>query len=249
VQDPTLPQNFNRYSYCLNNPLLYRDPYGEFFIFDDFIVGAFKGFWDAVFHGKNIFKTTWNSGVKHLTNSFNMWRGLFATDPNKNFGGRFNELLSRFTWQLPQTVLGFFVAEEYNLWGNVKNVKTKYGATVITTSNMGNSGKAFTLGCFIIGHSNIEADPDNPTFQHEYGHYIQSQLFGPMYIPIIAVPSLYSATFTDNHKKYFMEKGASTLAFKYFIKEGRSSKWDFFNHPINPSGLWHWINLINNDSL
>lgn len=30
VQDPFNPQNYNRYGYCLNNPLLYTDPTGEF---------------------------------------------------------------------------------------------------------------------------------------------------------------------------------------------------------------------------
>ena len=30
IQAPTDPQNFNRYSYCLNNPLKYTDPDGEF---------------------------------------------------------------------------------------------------------------------------------------------------------------------------------------------------------------------------
>ena len=30
VQDPENPQNFNRYAYCLNNPLRYVDPSGEF---------------------------------------------------------------------------------------------------------------------------------------------------------------------------------------------------------------------------
>ena len=32
VQDPSSTQNFNRYAYCLNNPLKYTDPDGEFFI-------------------------------------------------------------------------------------------------------------------------------------------------------------------------------------------------------------------------
>ena len=247
VQDPTLPQNFNRYSYCLNNPLLYRDPSGEFFLIDDFIIGFFKGFCNAIFKGKNIFKTSWNYGIKHLSNNFKMWVGLFSTDSNKNFWGRSWELFSRFTWQLHQTALGFFMAEEYNIWGNVTKVSTKYGATVITTPNLGDSGRAFTLGCFIIGASNVEALPDNAPFQHEYGHYLQSQLFGPLYISMIAIPSLYSATFTNNHKKHLMEKDASTRGFKYFIKRGWSSKWDFKNNPINPKGLYYWINLLNTD--
>ena len=247
VQDPTLPQNFNRYSYCLNNPLLYRDPSGEFFLIDDFIIGFFKGFCNAIFKGKNIFKTSWNYGIKHLSNNFKMWVGLFSTDSNKNFWGRSWELFSRFTWQLHQTALGFFMAEEYNIWGNVTKVSTKYGATVITTPNLGDSGRAFTLGCFIIGASSVGALPDNAPFQHEYGHYLQSQLFGPLYISMIAIPSLYSATFTNNHKKHLMEKDASTRGFKYFIKRGWSSKWDFKNNPINPKGLYYWINLLNTD--
>ena len=32
VQDPELSQNYNRYIYCLNNPLLYADPSGESFL-------------------------------------------------------------------------------------------------------------------------------------------------------------------------------------------------------------------------
>lgn len=41
VQLPNNTQNFNRYSYCLNNPLLYTDPSGELFGIDDaIIIGA-----------------------------------------------------------------------------------------------------------------------------------------------------------------------------------------------------------------
>lgn len=35
VQAPTNPQNYNRYSYCLNNPLKYTDPSGEIIGIDD----------------------------------------------------------------------------------------------------------------------------------------------------------------------------------------------------------------------
>jgi hypothetical protein len=36
VQEPGMGQNFNRYSYCLNNPLLYSDPSGNSWISDAF---------------------------------------------------------------------------------------------------------------------------------------------------------------------------------------------------------------------
>ncbi|MBR6262784.1 MAG: hypothetical protein IKR05_06155, partial [Prevotella sp.] len=40
VQEPENSQNFNRYSYCLNNPLKYTDPDGELFGYDDLIIGS-----------------------------------------------------------------------------------------------------------------------------------------------------------------------------------------------------------------
>ena len=45
IQDPTNSQNFNRYSYCLNNPLKYTDPSGELlqYIFGG-ILGGIQGF-------------------------------------------------------------------------------------------------------------------------------------------------------------------------------------------------------------
>jgi len=41
VQAPGNSQNFNRYSYALNNPLVYTDPSGEFFLLPAMMVGAF----------------------------------------------------------------------------------------------------------------------------------------------------------------------------------------------------------------
>ena len=43
VQMPTSAQSFNRYSYCLNNPLKYVDPNGEWFGIDDLIAALVGG--------------------------------------------------------------------------------------------------------------------------------------------------------------------------------------------------------------
>jgi len=43
VQAPDFTQNYNRYSYCLNNPVMYSDPTGEVFGIDDLIAAATLG--------------------------------------------------------------------------------------------------------------------------------------------------------------------------------------------------------------
>ena len=43
VQTPDFTQGFNRYSYCMNNPVMYSDPTGEVFVIDDLIAAAAIG--------------------------------------------------------------------------------------------------------------------------------------------------------------------------------------------------------------
>ena len=70
VQMPDNSQNFNRYSYCLNNPLKYTDSSGDLFGIDDAII-AFAAFnmassmMQAAFEGKSV----WKAGVLSLLSS------------------------------------------------------------------------------------------------------------------------------------------------------------------------------------
>ncbi len=43
VQLIDFSQNYNRYSYCLNNPLRYTDETGEYLLIDDLIAGLIGG--------------------------------------------------------------------------------------------------------------------------------------------------------------------------------------------------------------
>jgi RHS repeat-associated protein len=57
VQAPENPQSLNRYSYCLNNPLIYTDPSGEFWewVIIGALFGAFTGAVEAHMNGQNWF--------------------------------------------------------------------------------------------------------------------------------------------------------------------------------------------------
>ena len=70
VQMPDNSQNFNRYSYCLNNPLKYTDPSGNLFGIDDavLIFAAFNmasSMMQAKFNGGNV----WKAGALSLLSS------------------------------------------------------------------------------------------------------------------------------------------------------------------------------------
>ena len=65
VQLPTSAQSFNRYSYCLNNPLKYTDPSGELFGIDDVLLltiatnaytSAVTGAFKASMQGRSVFE-------------------------------------------------------------------------------------------------------------------------------------------------------------------------------------------------
>ena len=55
---------------------------------------------------------------------------------------------------------------------------------------------------------------------HEYGHYMQTQFMGSLYIPIVAVPSLISAGLFpgSDHKFRWFEVDASRRAADHFDK-------------------------------
>ena len=70
----------------------------------------------------------------------------------------------------------------------------------------------------------------NKMFLHEYGHYIQSQQHGPVYLFTVGIPSLQSAILqTDNpnspsHHDRWFEADASYKGMDYFDKHYGSKK-------------------------
>ena len=69
IQDPENSQNFNRYSYCLNNPLKYSDPSGELFGADDILAAIIIG---AAIGG------TINLGIKAYNGQIHSWGNAFS---------------------------------------------------------------------------------------------------------------------------------------------------------------------------
>ena len=219
--------SLSSYLYCANNPVILRDPNGEFFGIDSWISGFISGFFST---GNNRWGSAWNEANKRMINDFKIWGGLFASDNNKTIGGRMWEVASRFTFQLPQTIAGFATSHCYNtfgLGGGVESVDYLFGATVLKT---GNSWGGVTMSNFIIGDKNIKADPSNKLFQHEYSHYLQRQSSGWFYLSKYGIPSLLSK---NPHDYNPVEQDANARALRYFSTNiSGFNNGDFYYNPI-----------------
>ncbi|MDR0939582.1 MAG: hypothetical protein LBN29_09605, partial [Mediterranea sp.] len=81
----------------------------------------------------------------------------------------------------------------------------------------GQPPRAGGQGGFINGPATLKADPNNSLFQHEYGHYLQSQAMGWAYLSRVGIPSFISASKEDDmHDFSATEQDANRRAFTYF---------------------------------
>ena len=86
-------------------------------------------------------------------------------------------------------------------------------------------GGAFTLGSYIAGNNlyatRKELNEHNlfgmPLLPLEYGHVIQSRIWGMFYLPFIALPSVVNAVFVSprKHMDFIIEKDATEKGRKY----------------------------------
>jgi hypothetical protein len=119
-------------------------------------------------------------------------------------------------WELPQNILGAILWLIYRK--KVKSIEVIHRRIFLQVSGFG-----ISLGSFIFW----SYYPYRDIRKHEYGHSIQSLIFGPLYLLIIGIPSLsravYSRLYFRKHgtpwKNYFNaypENWADRLGERYF---------------------------------
>ena len=178
-------------------------------------------------------KRNWLSGIKLKFNqSFQIWKGLFLTDKNFSILKRIIQFVSRFTWELPQTLVGLSFVLFLNWTDRIKEVIQLNGTVSLKLSGVFGG---MSLSPFIICDEQFKKEPSNHLFQHEFGHVIQSRIWGPLYILVIGIPSVISASINsyENHMSKWQEQDANKKALKYFkSKQLAGFTWDYDMNPI-----------------
>jgi hypothetical protein len=156
------------------------------------------------------------STALQILNSF------LLTDPDKPLLMKIIQLISHFSWELPQQLLGVLLALIYLSGRGINNNIFHYKGAIFLESPYYGKGAGLTLGNIIT----TGPGTGNAMKQHEFGHYIQSRILGPLYLPFIALPSLlWAITLTRgwrrgyfsrvNYDDFIIESNATSLGKKF----------------------------------
>jgi hypothetical protein len=96
------------------------------------------------------------------------------------------------SWCLPQSLLGLLVYSYFKLFDRT-TVRAEFKEVMIVL----NSSISCSLGRYIF-ITNIR----EKSLLHEYGHTMQGYIFGPLYLPMVGLPSLIFAVISLKNKEF-----------------------------------------------
>lgn len=100
-------------------------------------------------------------------------------------------------WELPQTALGALNYALQRGAGHVAATRVEDGRVLVELSVPG----AISLGWFVFFTTTdnpvVPTGPEN--LRHELGHAVQSRWLGPLYLPVVGVPSVARVIYARAH--------------------------------------------------
>lgn len=94
--------------------------------------------------------------------------------------------LIQFTWGLPQNLIGLF----FYILNRKKSEHGRFYNSFVTYIKTSNPFGGVSFGIFIFVNADKEEDWLHDALIHEYGHTIQSLVLGPLWMFVIALPSI-----------------------------------------------------------
>lgn len=255
IQMPDNSQSFNRYSYCLNNPLKYTDPSGESFaaIFAFAVFNVASSMMQASMSGKNV----WKAGALSLLSSA---ASFGIGEAFGNVGSVGKELLRAGAHGMAGGVIsalngGNFAnafvsgaaASGIGSYAQISDMKT--GWMVVSTTAMGGVAAWATGGDFLqgalqgmaIGYLNHrQHDPEN---RGQLFHGKNARKRAYYYMKSRSAKKGYelSAVYLENGDVLvFKEKGnTQTSSNNYFIKQGGDILVSINGEKVRATGSLH----------
>ena len=190
IQSPDNPQNYNRYSYCLNNPLRYTDPSGEF-VWAPFLIAAAMGGVQGTMLGLQNGAKGWDIGAimgaisGMASGAYRGWTNAETLGVNHWTGGTLQERAQ--AWadyygfkDVNTYVLNKVNIERHNNYEGVYKLEKEPLSPTINASKDGRSGpidgisilqpREIYLTKAAVRHATFSSSWGKGTFWHEYTH-------------------------------------------------------------------------------
>ena len=176
----------------------------------------------------------------------NAWRifcGNFYFDENMAHG--FSQAITRFTTEMLQSWAGYNFTQIRNASSHVDRVDYLGGATFATDEFNGNKDEGswgisigHNVNISLIGEINTnfrDFVSNDQLYMHEYGHTIQSQLYGSSYLFAIGIPSLISAA----RSQEIPNDPINAYTHDYFVTEYWANRWAAWYFNTFYDYTWH----------
>lgn len=201
------PKECNVFSYAQNNPLHFVDPSGQF-------INPFKFLNNLVnTEALSLLADSTSHVLGELNNRFNQF--VTFTREFMFTCHRADDCVTKFTTSIFTSGVGYIWGATNILAGNVENVSTYRGAVILDFKDNYALGSSLgvTIGNVISLGSDIKGDSRDDMIRHEYGHFYQSMILGPVYLPIVGTISPLSLKIngSDGHERMFLETWATQL--------------------------------------
>jgi hypothetical protein len=203
----------------------------------------------------SLFLSDPQKAAERFDNAIDIELGMFQYDKDyRGKGDVWNDIWqvgARFSpWESSQSLFGNGRAHWYNMTGNVKDVHYFHGATVLDVNKLNdpgtNLGGSYIAvkeyeGIRVLEHSGLLSKASK-TLIHEYGHYRQSRIYGPIGYYAGGINSLFHPDDDEDSRAWF-ERDASNQGYYYFkgiVDDWGNYQW-YGNQGIDNLGL---INLL-----
>lgn len=173
-----------------------------------------------------------NKGMKGVKQGVKITLGLLYLDESSVPRAILQGFL-RHTWEMPQTFVGQTTSHIRNAASNVSRVDY-YGGVTFVINDKQRFQDGLSLGNYVNVNlwdgifENFDTHiKHDPLLLHEYGHTIDSNIFGWFYLFVIGIPSIHSAMGKGNHQIFWTEKRANRKI-KRYAKKYHDIAWNAF---------------------
>lgn len=253
-----MTQSYNRYSYCQNNPLIYTDPDGEkwwHWALAELLTGGAVSLTSIATYSAALATSITAQPTLSAIDYTSIWFKAFD-DPGaagKSFDNAI-EIDAGMVMLTPgeeiQGLLGNAYSHMRNLQGKVTNVEVGLNYVLVNDKN-DDERWGMTLGTYINSGGIRDTYKHDPLFVHEFGHTVQSKLFGPLYLQKVGYPSGISGyldyyTKSDhNHDNTWFEINSNQFG-QLFYDPIYTNPNDEINYSTSFDSIdWQWFLFFN----